>query len=458
VQASLTADPPAAVVTPTLAEELSALLRLAVPLALANFGQTLIGAVDTAVVGRLGELELGATGLGNSVFFTAAVLGLGLMLGLDPLVAQALGAGERGRARRALWQGVWLAVAIGVPLTLVTIVAGSMLERFGIGAPSAEQTRLYLAARAPSLIPFLLFVAARSYLQAAGITRPMVVAVVLANLVNLPLSWILVFGSAPLGLPALGVAGAAWASSACTVIQLAVLAAAVRAIPLENAAAERRPDPELLKKSLAVGTPIGLCLLAEFGIFSLVNVLMGSLGTRALAAHQVAITIASATFMVPVGIGAAAAVRVGRAVGKADAAGARLAGFLSIGVGAAFMLLAAAAFLLAPRLLAGVVTTEVAVIEAVVPLLMVAAVFQLSDGVQAVAAGALRGAGDTRFALLATLAGHYLVGLPIGVLLAFWLELGAVGLWWGLVAGLTAVALALGIRFARLSARPIARV
>lgn len=452
--------------SPTLTEELSGLLRLALPLALANLGQTLIGAVDTAVVGRLGELELGATGLGNTVFFTITVLGLGVMLGIDPLVSQAFGAGEQLRARRALWQGVWLSLLIGAPLTLLVLGLGALLERLGISPASAEQTRAYIAARVPSLIPFLLFIGARSYLQAASLTRPMVIAVVVANLVNLPLSWALVFGDAGLvdlglpglGVPALGVAGAAWASTACTVIQLVILALAVQRVAAPSSAAHRRPDRELLLKALVIGTPIGLQMLAEFGVFGLVNLLMGNIGTRELAAHQVAITLASSTFMVPVGVGAAASVRVGRAVGRQDAPGTRLAGLVAIGAGSAFMLAAALTFLLVPRLLAGIITSESAVIDAVVPLLFVAAVFQLSDGVQAVAAGALRGAGDTRFALFANLGGHYLIGLPLGVLLAFSLGIGARGLWWGLSAGLTCVAAGLTLRFLRLSARPIARV
>ena len=458
MQLALSHETPDAAPSPTLAEELSALVRLAFPLALANLGQTLIGAVDTAVVGRLGEVELGATGLGNTVFFTIAVLGLGVMLGLDPLVSQAFGAGEPARARRTLWQGVWLSAIIGLPLTALVVGLGALLESFGIPAASAEHTRAYIAARVPSLIPFLWFIAARSYLQGASLARPMVIAVVLANVVNLPLSWVLVFGDASLGIPALGVAGAAWASTVCTVIQLAVLALAVRSVDAPEGREHRKPDRALLLKALALGIPIGLQMFAEFGVFGVVNLLMGNIGTRELASHQVAITLASATFMVPVGIGAAASVRVGRAVGRQDAPGTRLAGVLSIAVGGAFMTAAALMFLFAPRLLAGIITSERAVIDAVVPLLFVAAVFQLSDGIQAVAAGALRGAGDTRFTLLANLAGHYLIGLPLGALLAFSLGIGATGLWWGLSAGLTCVAIGLTVRFLRLSKRPIARV
>ena len=203
-------------------KESKELVRLALPLAFANFGQTLIGAVDTAVVGRVGARELGATGLGNSVFFTVTVVGMGIMLGLDPLIAQAVGARERARARNALWQGVWLAVALGLPLSAAAAFLAGCLEGFGIVAPTAALAQDYVWARLPGLVPFLLFVAARSYLQAVELTRPMVIGVILANVINLPLSWLLVFGDealgrvgiSGLGIPALGVAGAAWASTA----------------------------------------------------------------------------------------------------------------------------------------------------------------------------------------------------------------------------------------------------
>lgn len=456
---------PAPPVSSPKLDELRALMRLAVPLAAANLGQVLLGAVDTAVVGRLGEIELGAAGLGNSVFFVVTVVGMGIMLGLDPLVAQAIGADEPAQARRMLWQGAWLAVVLGAPLALLVAGLGGLLERFGIAHVTAEPTRAYLFARLYGLVPFLVFVACRSYLQAVSITRPVVISVVIANVVNLPLSWALVFGDAglarlglpALGVPALGVAGAAWASTACAALQMLVLVFAVRGMRLPGAERLFLPSRKLMKKALVLGAPIGLTLVAEFGVFSLVNVLMGNIDARALAGHQVAITLASATFMVPVGIGAAASVRVGHAIGRGDVPGTRLAGVIGLSSGAAFMGVAALCFLLVPRQLAGIITDKPDVIAAAVPLLFVAAVFQLSDGAQAVAAGALRGAGDTRFPLFANLAGHYLIGLPVGVLLAFHFGLGARGLWWGLSAGLTGVALALTTRFMRVSSRSVLR-
>lgn len=451
--------------SPPRTDELRALMRLAVPLAAANLGQVLIGAVDTAVVGRLGEIELGAAGLGNSVFFVVTVVGMGIMLGLDPLVAQAIGAGEPTEARRMLWQGGYLALLLGGPLALAVAGLGMLLERFGIAAVTAGPTRAYLFARLFGLTPFLLFVACRSYLQAVSITRPVVVSVVVANVLNLPLSWALVFGDAglarlglpALGVPALGVAGAAWASTACTVAQMLVLMLAVRSVRLP-AARTFMPSLRLMKKTLVLGAPISLTMAAEFGVFSLVNVLMGNIDARALAGHQVAMTLASATFMVPVGIGAAASVRVGHAIGRGDGPGTRRAGVTGLLAGMAFMSLAALSFLLVPRQLAGIITDQPDVIAAAVPLLFIAAVFQLSDGAQAVLAGALRGAGDTRFPLFANLGGHYLIGLPIGVFLAFYCGLGARGLWWGLSAGLTGVAVALALRFLRVSSRRVLRV
>ncbi|MEZ4219440.1 MAG: MATE family efflux transporter [Polyangiaceae bacterium] len=439
--------------------EAKALARLALPLAFAHLGQTLLGAVDTAVVGRLGELALGATGLGNALFFVVAVLGMGVMLGLDPLVAQAVGAGDDERARRSLTQGIWLSLLVGGPLMAGVIALGSVLERFGIEPASAALVRDYVWARIPGLIPFLAFVALRSYLQATGSTRPVVLAVVLANVANVPLSILFVFGDAalakigigPVGLPAMGVAGAAWASTGCTVIQMLVLVEGVRRGHHRISAADFRIDGALMRRALELGAPIGLQLLAEFGVFTLVNVAMGNLDARSLAAHQVALTLASMTFMVPVGIGAATSVRVGQAVGRRDEAGTRRAGWTGLGLGVGFMLVSATVFLTLPRPLALLMTPDSAVVEASAALLAVAAVFQVSDGAQAVLAGALRGAGDTRFTLVANVAGHYLVGLPLGLMLTFSLAVGATGLWWGLSAGLSAVALALVWRFTRVT-------
>lgn len=445
--------------------ELRALLALTAPIALTNFGTLLLGLVDTAVVGRLGETALAAVGLGSAVFFTVCVAGLGWMLALDPLIAQAVGAREGGRAQHVLIQGLWVALLGALPVSLAIVGAGALLETAGIEPETAAQTHAYLHARLPAVLPWMMLAASRAFLQARTTTRPLVVGVVVANVINLPLTWVLVFGDralTDLGLPALGVptmgtAGAGLASAVATFAQLFIALFAVRALWQREGSRSYRPDGTIVWQVLRLGTPIGLSLLAEVLSFSIVAVLMGNLGRRSLASHNVAIALASATFQMALALGAAASVRVGHAIGREDAEGTRRAGLVAIASGGSCMILSAIAFITIPRPLARILTDEVGVIEATVPLLVVAAAFQLSDGVQAVAAGVLRGAGDTTVPLLANLAGHYAIGIPIGASLAFGAGWGAVGLWWGLSAGLTAVAILLTVRFWMLSRRAIRR-
>jgi MATE family multidrug resistance protein len=459
-------SPPIRVEPSPLRAEVRALALLATPLAMTHVGHQLLGLVDVAVVGRLGERPLAATGLGNNVFFTVGVLGFGWMLALDPMIAQALGAGERGKARAVLVQGGWVALAGSIPLSIAILVLAHNLERFGIDAGTAAEARAYLHARLPGLLPFLGMAAARSFLQGHESTRPLVVGVVAANVVNLPLDYLLVFGDPGLralglpafGVPAMGVAGAGAASAIATTVQLVIALVAVRGLWGTEHPVLRRPEPTAIFKTLRLGTPIGLTLLAEVGSFSIVTFLMGNLGTRALSSHNVALVIVSTTFQVALALGAAGAVRVGHAIGREDVPGTRRAGLVAIAGGALAMVVGALVFLTMPRLVARALTSEVAVVDAVVPLLSVAAAFQVFDGVQTVASGVLRGAGDTRAPLLINLAGHYLVGIPIGVALAFGAGWGAVGLWWGLSAGLTAVAVLLTLRFSRLTRRPVRRV
>ncbi len=448
--------------------EARALLRLAAPLAGANLGQALLGLVDTAILGRLGASELGGAGLGNSLYFAITTVGLGVMLGLDALIAQAYGAGELRRARHVMWQGLWLAGAFALPLGGLMWGAAALLVRAGVEPSVAEQAQIYVHARCVGVLPFLVFAAMRSYLQSIGKALPMLLGAVVANVINVPLTWMLVFGDAGLerlglapvrlGVPALGVAGAAYASVLAAAAQIVVLAQFVRRVPLPaGEGAVRRAEGRLLRRALRLGLPVGLTLLSEVGIFALTNVAMGVLGKLALAAHQVAMILATATFMVPLGVGAAASARVGAAVGRGDEAGVRRAGWVAMALGVGFMGLSALTLLGAPRHLARAVTDQPEVLEAALPLLLVAAVFQIFDGAQTVLAGALRGAGDTRVTLLLNLTGYYLIAAPLGLWLGFGRGWGAQGLWWGLSAGLVCVALGLSRRFRVVSQRPLRR-
>jgi MATE family multidrug resistance protein len=387
------------------------------------------------------------------------------MMGLDPMLSQSFGAGDARTARRLLWQGAWLALAAGAVLALPCALAALALRPLGIDDAVATQASHFLWVRAPSLPALLLFVGLKSYLQSLGRTRAVVIATVVGNVVNLAAVILFVFGGAALpawtgplrSVPAMGSGGAALATSLAVLFQAAVLALAVRAIEVTGGPAGlRRPSRVDLRQAVRIGTPVALHTGAEVGVFALVGFLAGRMGRVPLSAHQIAIALASFTFTVALGIGQAGAVRVGWAVGRRDGVAARHAGLIAFGAGACFMALSGLAFLLFPTGLARLMTDDPGVLAATAPLLVVTAVFQVSDGVQAVGAGVLRGAGDTRFTFAANMVGHWAVGLPIALVLGSVAGLGVTGLWWGLCIGLAAVAVALLLRFLRLSAREIA--
>lgn len=429
-------------------QEIGQLFRLAAPLAAAQAGTQLMGLVDVSVLGRLGARELAASGLGNAVFFSISVVGMGMMFGIDPMISQAIGAGDRVRARRILWQGIWLGLIVTAVLSVVLLAAALAIPHAGVQPELVVPGRTYLLVRTLSLAPFLLFFVVRAYLQAHGVTRPLVVAMVVANVLNLIGDIVFVFGWWK--IPAFGVAGAAIATVICTIVELWIVAVAVKKIDVGEPFDIRWNRAEIAH-AFRVGVPVGLQMGAEVGIFALVAVLAARLGTLDLAAHQLVIGLASFTYTAALGVSAAGSVRVGLGVGSRNAAATRVAGHVAFVAGAGVMSLAALAFLAIPRPLARLITNQEGVIAAALPLFLVAAYFQLSDGVQAVGGGVLRGAGDTKFTFYANVFGHWLIGLPIALYLGFERQLGIVGLWWGLCAGLTVVAVILYLRFERLS-------
>jgi MATE family multidrug resistance protein len=442
--------------------EVRALVRLAIPLALANAGQSLMSVVDAAVVGRAGAAPLAGVGLGTLLFFAVSVLGMGTMMGLDPLVSQAFGSGDARRARHFLWQGAWMALVIGVLLAIPLGFVPLALGPLGIQPEVAAQASGHLLARLPSLPGLLFFFAARSYVQGAGAPRAVLLSAVLANVVNLALDLVLVFGGADLpgwagplhGIPPLGAVGSGIATCVATWLQAAFVAWAAGRIPVEGPVARRPAWPEM-RLAARVGAPIGLHMGAEVGLFAMVGLLAGRLGAVPMAAHQVAIVLASFSFNAAVGIGNAGSVRVGWAVGSRDTPAARRSGLVAFGTGAALMSAWGIAFLLLPGVFARAMSNDPAVVAATTPLLRVAGVFQVSDGIQAVGAGVLRGAGDTRFTLVANLVGHWALGMPAALGLGLVLGWGVTGLWWGLLIGLSAVAIALYFRFRLVSSREI---
>jgi MATE family multidrug resistance protein len=423
--------------------ELSAQIKLAIPLAAQQLGFQLMGTVDAALLGRYSDTALAAAGVGNNLLFAITSLGWGIVMGLDTVLPQAIGAGRREDARRMLGAGLRLAVLVGMVCTLLVLGTPSLLVWVGVSPDVANDARVYIDLRAIGITPFLLTIALRSYLAAHNITRPLVVAIALGNVANALLDLVLIYGMG--SIPALGTAGAALATVGVQIAMVAIYVAGARAV---DGGAARPPSTRRdLAEILHHGLPVGGHLFAEIGIFALATVLAAHMGKVPVAAHAIALNLASFTFSVAVGVGAATSVRVGHAIGAGDRALARRRGMLGLGIGAAVMSCCAAVFLAAPAALASVFTDQGAVITATVPLLQIAALFQLSDGAQAIAAGALRGLGDNRATFIGNVIGHYGIGLAISLSLGFGAGMGAPGLWWGLSVGLTVTAAYLITRF-----------
>ncbi|MEP7120271.1 MAG: MATE family efflux transporter [Byssovorax sp.] len=454
--------------------ELRALVRLSLPISLAQLGLVLMGLVDTAIVGHVSVDDLAAVAIGRSISFGICSVGMGIGFALDPLASQAVGAGRPERAFQALRAGIQAAALVTIPTIVLSFVATLGLGPLGVDTSILPRVHAYLLGSAPGIFGFLAFLAGKSFLQAHSATRPALVASLVANVVNAVVCSLLVRGDDALaaiglpgiGLPRLGAVGAGVASSVGSLLLAAIVLNAARSYrPAVIARAPDLPpddavggagDPVSLVEVLRLGLPVGLQLLAEIGVFSLVALLAGRLGTSVLSAHQIAVGLASFTFMGALGVGGATAVRVGHAVGAGRSP--RRSGVVGLGLGAFVMTFGALLFTVIPRPLIGLFTTDGEVIAIGARLLRIASLFALFDGIQAVASGALRGAGDVRFPFLANVGAHWLVGLPIAIGLGFGLGWGAVGLWWGLTAGLVSVAVLLTARFFHLLRRGIARV
>ncbi len=426
---------------PLLEREALAVVRLATPVALVQVGMMLMGTVDAMMLGRYSERALAAGALGNSVSFGLITFPMGILMALDPLVAQAWGAESHVRIGRHFKQGLLLAAVLAVPLSAVMWRTEGLLLLTGQHPEIAADAAAYIWVIAAGNLPFLLFVAVRQTLQAMSLIRPAAIAIVIANGVNVVANYTLIFGH--FGLPELGVVGSAWATSISRWVMLCGLVAAARPVVKRYLAGSWRPlmAARAFLQPLRLGVPIGVQVSLEMWLFMAVALMMGNLGPTELAAHQIALTLAALAFMVPLGISGAAATRVGNAIGRRDVAGARRAAAVCLVLGVAVMSLSALAFVLAPEPLSRLFTAEAGVIAVAVVLLPVAAAFQIFDGLQVVAIGALRGAADIRVPAVIALVGYWGLGLPLGAFLAFRAGMGPQGPWWGLTVGLGSVAI-----------------
>ena len=434
-----------------LRQEIRDTLHLAIPVVLTQLGGVAMGIVDTIMVGRLGPGPLAAVALGNALSFTIIIVCLGTLMSLDPVVSQAYGAGRLADAGRAMHHGTFLALGLAVPAMGLLSLAHPLLRLLREPAPLAAGAASYVHAINFGVVPFLLYTVLRQFMQGISRARPAMVVMILANLLNVFFNWVLIYGH--LGAPALGATGAAWATTICRWGMFLMLAAYVfgrRDLrPQVTHVPPWPPERALLGRLVRLGLPAGSQFGLEVGVFASASVLMGWFGTLQLAGHQIALNLCSTTFMVPLGFSATAAVRVGQAIGRGDVPGARRAAFSAYGLGIGFMAVAASCFFLFPEFFVHIYTRDPQLVQMGVSLLVIGAAFQLSDGTQTIAIGSLRGAADTRFPMLVSAVAYWLVGLPVGYLLAFRFGMGPRGLWWGLTLGLTLVGVTLALRFHR---------
>jgi MATE family multidrug resistance protein len=434
-----------------IVSEVRATVAVAGPLAAANLAQMAMGFTNTVMVGSLGSAALAAAGLGASLYFTVALVCSGILTAVAPLAAHAIGAGDNRRAGRVAGAGLVLAALLAVPVVAALLAANRLLVVLGYEPALAAEIGRFLGAIAWAAPGFLGFAVLRSFLVAASHSRTVMIALILGIPMNAGLNWILIFGH--LGAPALGIAGSGCATAIIQWLMFTGLGIYALAAP---SLAEYRMRPSLrgwneVGRILRLGLPIGGILGLEIGVFATTGILMGLLGADALGAHQLVMNCISVVFMVPLGIAQAATVRVAVALGSGAPAAARRAGVVALALGVAYMAIMAGVLLAAPRAIAKIYVDIDApanrgLVVIALYLLAIAALFQIFDGVQAIAAGALRGYRDTAVPLLIAVVGYWGIGFTGGWLLAFPAGYGPIGLWSGLAIGLAAVALMLTLR------------
>jgi MATE family multidrug resistance protein len=431
----------------TFRTELRPTLRLAMPLALAEIGWMSMAIVDTMMVGRLPDsaISIAAVSIASSIFHALAFFGEGMLLGLDTLISQSFGAGDRQDCHRSLLNGIYLSLFIAPFLAAPILFYKHILRAIHTDPQVAALSVPYMYSMALGLLPLLLYFAVRRSMQAMNIVRPVAFALVTANLINLLGNYALVYGK--LGFPRMGVTGSGIATcisrtyiASFLVIYLLWYDRRHRTQLLKTPA---QPDLPRLRRLLALGFPSAIQVALEGGVFVYATAIISSLGAVTLASHQIALTTVALTYMVPLGISAAAAVRVGQAIGRKDPVGASNAGNTAIAVGAAFMSCTSILLLVFPHYIARLYTPDETVIRSTIWFLAAGAAFQLFDGIQTVATGALRGTGDTRTPMLCHFSGYWLIGVPVGLYLCFTRHWGAIGIWVGLSLGLIIIGILL---------------
>ena len=446
---------------PSYREEIAATILLAAPVVVTQLAHISMGFVDTIMVGRLGPAELAGVALGNTIFFTATIFCMGVVLAVGPMVAQAFGAGDGDPIGRSVRQGLWLSAVLAIPASIFIWNADTLLILLGQKPEVVVRAVSYLHAIVWGVFAFIAFAAIRSFCEAVSKPRPITVIAIIGVGVNILANYVLMYGK--WGFPELGLVGTGWAS---TIAFWSTFLMVVGYVYFKKEFSRYqifsrlgKPDPRYFMQLLRIGSPIGASLGVEMSLFMVTVMMMGWIGTVQLAAHQVAVQCAAFTFMVPLGIGMATSVRVGHAVGAGNPGEVYRAGMAGIWLSVSFMMMTAVLFWVAPRAVISLYLemespANADVIDIAVTLLGIAAVFQVFDGLQVAGMGALRGLKDTRRPMVLAMIAYWPIGLSMSYVLAFPLGLGEVGLWWGLVTGLGSAAIMITVRFYRMTKDP----
>lgn len=431
--------------------------RLAIPVIIGQVGHMMMGVVDSLMVGQVGATPLAASAIGHSLFILFLIFGIGVSLAISPLVAMMIGANRHEETGKIFRHGMLVNIILGVILSIATFFGADVLLYLDQPAEVAGQAVMYMQILTLSIIPVMIFQTYRQYIEGMSVMKPAMVITLLANIVNIFVNWVLIFGN--LGAPALGLAGAGWATFSTRMLMALSLALYVtyhsRFTSWDTSLKFKTFDRDVIRKILKIGVPGGVQYLFEVGAFTAATVIIGWLGTVQLAAHQIAINLASLSFMFALGISSAASIRVGNAVGRGNVSAIRNAGFSAIILAAIVMGSFGISFILLRNQLPALYIQDPAVIDVAAALLVIAAIFQLSDGTQAVGIGALRGIADTRVPMYITFIAYWVIGIPVGSLLGFGFDYGVEGIWVGLLGALTASAIMLTWRFNIKSRQPV---
>ncbi len=438
----------------TLQTEARQVTLLSAPIVATQLGQISNGFIDVMMVGRLGSAELAGVALGNATYFLFALIGIGILLAVGPMVSQAYGAGKHDPIGRTVRQALWLATLLSLPVLVIMWNAQLPWNLMRQDPATIAYAEGYLQACMWGFLPFMWFNALRNFVEAIARPLPVTIIIVMGILLNILANYGLMFGN--FGLPRLGLAGTGWAT--CIVHWFMFLCIALYVAlrdPYRSYGVLRKlrtPDFGYFRELLLVGLPVGGSIGLEVTLFSATAFLVGTFGAVPIAAHQIAIQCAAITYMVPLGIGLATSVRVGQNIGANDVSAAAISGYTGLGLSFLFMSCTALLFLTAPNFITGIYLDtgnpeNTATALQVVSLLGIAAIFQLFDGVQATALGALRGLKDTRIPMILCFAAYWLIGMPAGLGFGFGLSMGPEGFWWGLVIGLFAASVMFTFRF-----------